>query len=69
MEDVESLVRGLGIAAGTATYEIYEPAVGRVLAHVPEAGHNIRRDQLGPYIDVIRSFLSAHPAATGAGTG
>ena len=38
MEDVESLVRGLGTAAGTATYEIYEPAVGRVLAHVPEAG-------------------------------
>jgi pimeloyl-ACP methyl ester carboxylesterase len=29
------------------------------IAHVPEAGHNIRRDQFARYMDVIRTFLSA----------
>jgi pimeloyl-ACP methyl ester carboxylesterase len=28
------------------------------MAHVPEAGHNIRRDQFARYVDVIRAFLS-----------
>ena len=28
------------------------------IAHVPEAGHNIRRDQFARYMDVIRAFLS-----------
>ena len=29
-------------------------------SHVPEAGHNIRRDQFGRYLDVVRDFLSRH---------
>ena len=28
------------------------------IAHVPGAGHNIRRDQFGRYMDVIRGFLA-----------
>ncbi len=28
------------------------------IAHVPEAGHNIRRDQFGHYIEVVRGFLA-----------
>jgi pimeloyl-ACP methyl ester carboxylesterase len=28
------------------------------IAHVPEAGHNIRRDQFARFMDVIRAFLS-----------
>jgi N-formylmaleamate deformylase len=28
------------------------------IAHVPGAGHSIRRDQFGRYMDVIRAFLS-----------
>ena len=28
------------------------------IAHVPEAGHNIRRDQFARYMDVVRAFLS-----------
>jgi N-formylmaleamate deformylase len=28
------------------------------VAHIPEAGHNIRRDQFARYVDVIRIFLS-----------
>ncbi len=28
------------------------------IAHVPEAGHNIRRDQFGRYIEVVRGFLA-----------
>lgn len=28
------------------------------IAHIPEAGHNIRRDQFARFIDVIRAFLS-----------
>jgi N-formylmaleamate deformylase len=28
------------------------------VAHIPEAGHNIRRDQFARYLDVIRAFLS-----------
>jgi pimeloyl-ACP methyl ester carboxylesterase len=28
------------------------------IEHVPEAGHNIRRDQFAPYMQVVRGFLS-----------
>jgi N-formylmaleamate deformylase len=28
------------------------------IAHVPEAGHNIRRDQFARYMDVVRGFLT-----------
>ena len=28
------------------------------VAHIPEAGHNIRRDQFARYMEVIRAFLS-----------
>jgi N-formylmaleamate deformylase len=28
------------------------------IAHVPEAGHNIRRDQFARYMDVVQAFLS-----------
>jgi len=28
------------------------------IAHVPGAGHNIRRDQFGRYMDVVRGFLA-----------
>lgn len=31
--------------------------------HVPGAGHNIRRDRFGPYLDVVRAFLDRHRAA------
>ncbi len=30
------------------------------IAHVPEAGHNIRRDQFVRYMDVVRRFLVRH---------
>lgn len=35
------------------------------VAHIPGAGHNIRREQFGPYVEVVREFLTAHitPAA------
>jgi hypothetical protein len=29
------------------------------IAHVPGAGHNIRRDQFGSYVEVVREFLAA----------
>ncbi|MCA9878331.1 MAG: alpha/beta hydrolase [Thermomicrobiales bacterium] len=32
------------------------------VAHIPGAGHNIRREQFGPYIDVVRTFLREHAA-------
>jgi pimeloyl-ACP methyl ester carboxylesterase len=28
------------------------------IAHVTEAGHSVRRDQLAPYLDVVRAFLA-----------
>jgi pimeloyl-ACP methyl ester carboxylesterase len=28
------------------------------IAHVPEAGHNVRRDQFARYMDVVQAFLS-----------
>lgn len=30
------------------------------VAYIPGAGHNIRREQFGPYIEVVREFLKAH---------
>jgi N-formylmaleamate deformylase len=34
------------------------------VAYIPGAGHNIRREQFGPYVQVVREFLKAHaPAA------
>jgi pimeloyl-ACP methyl ester carboxylesterase len=34
------------------------------MAHIPEAGHNIRREQFVPYLDIVRTFLME--MATGA---
>jgi N-formylmaleamate deformylase len=31
------------------------------VVNIPEAGHSIRRDQFERYMEVIRSFLAAHP--------
>ena len=31
------------------------------LAHIPNAGHNIRRDQFAPYMQVVEEFLSFLP--------
>jgi hypothetical protein len=35
------------------------------VAHIPETGHCIHRDQLAPYMDVVRGFLgewaASHP--------
>jgi pimeloyl-ACP methyl ester carboxylesterase len=28
------------------------------VAHIPEAGHNIRRDRFDRYMEVVRAFLS-----------
>jgi pimeloyl-ACP methyl ester carboxylesterase len=34
------------------------------IAHIPEAGHNIRREQFAPYVEIVRTFLSkATPSA------
>jgi pimeloyl-ACP methyl ester carboxylesterase len=35
------------------------------IAHVPAAGHSIRRDQLDRYLDVVRGFLARHRDAIG----
>jgi N-formylmaleamate deformylase len=32
------------------------------VVHIPDAGHNIRRDQFERYLEVVREFLAAHPA-------
>jgi N-formylmaleamate deformylase len=37
------------------------------IAHVPEAGHNIRRDQFARYLEVVRAFLSEHCVKTAIG--
>jgi pimeloyl-ACP methyl ester carboxylesterase len=37
------------------------------IAHVPEAGHNIRRDQFARYMGVIHAFLSEHGVRTATG--
>jgi pimeloyl-ACP methyl ester carboxylesterase len=34
------------------------------VAHIPEAGHNIRRDQFASYVDIVRAFLSEHRHGT-----
>ena len=39
------------------------------IAHVPEAGHNIRRDQFARYMDVIRAFLAERRLLTATGEG
>ena len=31
------------------------------LAHIPNAGHNIRRDQFAPYMQIVKEFLSSLP--------
>lgn len=36
------------------------------IGHVPEAGHNIRRDQFARYMDVVRGFLARHAAGVTA---
>jgi N-formylmaleamate deformylase len=39
------------------------------IAHVPGAGHNIRRDQFARYMDVIRAFLAERRLLTATGEG
>ena len=34
------------------------------IAHIPEAGHNIRRDQFDRFLDVVRAFLAEGGTAT-----
>jgi pimeloyl-ACP methyl ester carboxylesterase len=34
------------------------------VAHIPGAGHSIRRDQLAPYMDVVRGFLGEWVASS-----
>ncbi len=33
------------------------------VAHIPGAGHNIRREQFGPYVEAVREFLTQHTGA------
>lgn len=33
------------------------------VAYIPGAGHNIRREQFGPYLEAVREFLKAHTTA------
>jgi N-formylmaleamate deformylase len=47
-----------------------EPLVPHLeIAHIPEAGHNIRRDQFARYMAVVRTFLSEHGVETVIGAG
>jgi N-formylmaleamate deformylase len=39
------------------------------IAHIPEAGHNIRRDQFARYMAVVCRFLSEHGVETAIGAG
>jgi N-formylmaleamate deformylase len=39
------------------------------IAHIPDAGHNIRRDQFARYMDVVRAFLYEHHVTTATGAG
>ena len=39
------------------------------IAHIPKAGHNIRRDQFAHYVEVVRRFLSEHGVETAIGAG
>jgi len=39
------------------------------IAHIPEAGHNIRRDQFARYMEVVRTFLAEHDVETAVGVG
>jgi N-formylmaleamate deformylase len=39
------------------------------IAHIPEAGHNFRRDQFARYMAVVCRFLSEHGVETAIGTG
>jgi N-formylmaleamate deformylase len=49
--------RGAIVTDGSATaLEALVPHLQ--IAHVPEAGHNIRRDQFARYMDVVQAFLS-----------
>jgi pimeloyl-ACP methyl ester carboxylesterase len=45
--------------AGVAALKTHVPHLQQ--AHVPEAGHNIRRDQLERYLNVVRAFLTGLP--------
>ncbi len=40
---------------GAAELQTFIPHL--CVAHIPEAGHSIRRDQFTPYMDVVRGFL------------
>jgi N-formylmaleamate deformylase len=33
------------------------------VAHIPDAGHTIRRDQFGRYLESVRGFLAEQPVA------
>ncbi|MFT4037017.1 MAG: alpha/beta hydrolase [Thermomicrobiales bacterium] len=36
------------------------------VAYIPGAGHNVRREQFGPYIEVVREFLKANATTPAA---
>jgi pimeloyl-ACP methyl ester carboxylesterase len=39
-------------------YEMKELVPQLQIAHIPGAGHNIRREQFTPYIEAVRTFLA-----------
>lgn len=47
-------------AEGAAALQTLTPQLR--ISHVPEAGHNIRRDQFDLYMDTVRSFLAEQSA-------
>jgi N-formylmaleamate deformylase len=51
---------------GAAALKAQAPQLS--IAHVPEAGHSIRRDQFDRYIEVVRAFLAEWAATRSKGT-
>jgi N-formylmaleamate deformylase len=49
---------GIVTAESAAALKSLVPQVE--IAHVPEAGHNVRRDRFDRYIEVGRAFLAEH---------
>ena len=47
---------------GIVTPEVAAEAAGLLrqgqVVHIPGAGHNIRRDQFGPYMEAVKAFLA-----------
>ncbi|CAN5864171.1 alpha/beta hydrolase [soil metagenome] len=51
-------------AEGAAALQTLAPQT-RVV-HIPNAGHSIRRDQFGPYMEAVKAFLAENIKATSA---